>query len=66
MMGITYVMFYIFNIHFLYILVDAIALRIALISLSFLGEFERMRDMFASSLVHWSEDMQLYSYVLAL
>ena len=46
--------------------IDAIALRIALISLSFLGHFERMRDMFASSLIHWSEDMQLYPYVLGL
>ena len=47
-------------------LVDAIALRIALISLSFVGQFERMRDMLASSLVHWSEGMPLYPYILGL
>ncbi len=53
-------------IEFLYNLVDAIALRIALISLSFVGQFERMRDMFASSLVHWSEGMPLFPYILGL
>ena len=46
--------------------VDAIVLRIILISFSFLGEFERMHDTFASLLIHWSEDMQLYPYVLGL
>ena len=46
--------------------VDAIAFWIILIFFSFLGEFERMRDTFASSLIHWSEDMQLYPYVLGL
>lgn len=46
--------------------VDAVALRITFISFSFLGEFERMRDMFARSIIHWTEDMQLYPYVLGL
>ena len=46
--------------------VDAVALRITFISFSFLGEFERMRDMFARSMVHWSEDMLLYPFVLGL
>ena len=50
----------------MYVFVDAIALRITFISLSFLGEYERMRDMFARSMVHWSEEMQLYPFVLGL
>lgn len=46
--------------------VDAVALRITFISFSILGEFERMRDMFARSVIHWTEDMQLYPYILGL
>lgn len=51
---------------FLLIDADALVLRITFISFAILGEFERMRDMFARSLVHWSEDLPLYPFVLGL
>ena len=31
-----------------------------------LGEFVRMRDAIARVLVFWTEDMELYPYILAL
>lgn len=31
-----------------------------------LGEFVRMRDMLARLLPHWTEDMLLYPFILAL
>ena len=45
---------------------DALGIRITVGSFIVLGEFERMRDMLSSALTHWTEDMQLYPYVLGL
>ena len=46
------------------LLLDALALRINVGLYITLGEYERMRDMMASALVFWTEDMTMYPFVL--
>ena len=44
---------------------DALAMRINVGLYITLGEYERMRDMMASTLVSWTEDMSMYPFVLS-
>jgi hypothetical protein len=50
----------------IYTYADALGIRITVGSFIVLGEFERMRDMLSSALIHWTEDMQFYPYILGL
>ena len=45
---------------------DGLALRMNNDSYIVLGENERMRNMLARALPHWSQDMPLYPFMLAL
>ena len=45
---------------------DAVAVALSVFSCIMMGEFERMRDTLARVLVFWTEDMQLYPFMLAL
>ena len=44
---------------------DALAMRINVGLYITLGEYERMRDMMASALVSWTEDMSMYPFILS-
>ena len=45
---------------------DAVAVGLTVFSCIAVGEFERMRDTIARVLVYWTEDMELYPFILAL
>ena len=45
---------------------DAVVVALSAFSCIMVGEFERMRDAIARVLVFWTEDMELYPYILAL
>ena len=46
--------------------IDVLGVRITVGSFIILGKFERMRDVLASALTHWTEDMHLYPYIMGL
>ena len=45
---------------------DALAVALTVFGCIMVGEFVRMRDTIARVLVFWTEDMELYPYILAL
>lgn len=47
-------------------LTDMLALRFVAGTTITTGEYEKARDTFAWALAFWTEDMELYPYVLAL
>ena len=48
----------------IFVVSDALGLRVNVGFYITFGEYERMRDMMASSLVYWTEDMTMYPFVL--
>jgi len=53
-------------LYFLSLSLDALALRVLHVTLLFMSEFERLRDILAWTLSFWTEDMFFYTYVMAL
>ena len=45
---------------------DLIAVRILFVSCIMIGEFEKMRNVLAGVLPHWSKDMPSYPFILGL